>query len=161
MKLRTVLLLPILLSGCATSSSSDQREAIIAALEQLNAAENQSLEIGLEKKIADIDATMADDWEGWSNGVHASSRTAERQTERVLFTVFPNYQRSFDLIVVEPPYANVLWSISGTAATNGYELRMVGATTFEFNAAGRITRSWLHSGQTPAPTDIGLESDDT
>ena len=152
-----VLFVIFFLAGCAAIPPHSQRSLIVASLDRLNEAENRSLDIGLEQKIAGIDDTMADSWEGWSNGVHAQSRSDERETERVLFSVFPDYRRTFDLIVVDPPFANVLWTITGTASTNGYKLRMKGSTTFEFDTDGMIIRSWLHTGQMPAPRDVGIE----
>ncbi len=161
MTIRRLLLLLLVLSGCATNSATLQRELILNGLRQLNAAENQSIELGIESKIAAIDATMADNWEGWSNGQHSSSRTAERQSEQVLFGMFPDYQRSFELIVIDPPYANVVWTITGTAVTNGYKMRMEGSSTFEFNPDGKIIRSWLHTGQMPKPSDVGIDEGGT
>lgn len=137
------------------------RELILSGLEQLNAAENQSAELGLDAKVAAIDSTMAVSWEGWTNGQHSVNRAAERETERVLYQVFPDYQRKFDLVVVDAPYANVLWTITATATTNGYKLRMEGSTTFEFDLEGKIIRSWLYTNDVPNPSDVGLKDEGT
>jgi hypothetical protein len=61
------------------------RSEVAEVLRQLNDIENRRSELSVDETIAGIDSVMADDVEGWSNGVHVPNREAERQNERMIF----------------------------------------------------------------------------
>lgn len=148
--------LTLVLTSCATNSSLDsQAELLRQTLLQLNAAENQSIEAGVEAKIAAIDATMSPSWEGWTNGKHTRARDTERNTEARLFTLLPDYQRTFEKIVIDPPFASVRWTVKGTAVTNGFDFVLSGSTFFEFDESGQIIRSWVYFGNAATAEDLG------
>jgi len=149
--------LALVLSACATSgSSSDYSEEIRQTLERLNAAENQSMDLGIESKIAAIDATHASDWEGWSNGNHSPNRESERQSEVGLFSLLPDYNRTFEQLIIDPPFASVLWTARGTSAINGFEFFVQGSSFLEFDQSAKVVRSWVHFGNAPSPEDLGV-----
>ena len=117
-------------------------DQIHGVLRRLNDGENRRAETTVEETIAAIDAVMADDVEGWTNGAHTPNREAERTTERVLFALMEDYRRTFDRVIVEPPFASVAWTITATVGGNAIEA--TGCTHFEVNEAGLIQRYWLY-----------------
>jgi len=119
------------------------RSRIEEVLNSLNEAENRRPNVSVEETIAGIDAVMAADVEGWKNGVvHVPNRDAERQTERVLFTLIADYHRDFERVIIDPPFAVVTWRIRGTAGDRTKEMH--GCSVFEINAEGKIRRYWLY-----------------
>ncbi len=152
-----VVFLAVMLSACtAGAPGADDANKIRQTLMRLNAAENQSLRLGIESKVAAIDATHAPDWEGWSNGNHSANREAERQNEVGLFQLLPDYHRTFDQLIVDPPFAAVLWTARGTSAINGADFFVQGSSVLEFDQAGKVMRSWVHFGNAPSPADLGV-----
>ncbi len=118
------------------------RERIERALRELNAAENDRVNTTVEATSARIDAIMAPDVEGWRNGVHVASRAAEREVEKKAFGALVDYNRQFELMIIEPPLAAITWTIRGTF--NGQEVRAPGCSNFEFNEEGRVQRYWMY-----------------
>ncbi|MCW5889265.1 MAG: nuclear transport factor 2 family protein [bacterium] len=117
------------------------------ALDAINAAENALAELGVEGVIAAIDRTMAPSVEGWMNGGHRPDREAERAVERWLFAELPDYHRSIERSVIEPPRAAIGWRIRGTSRSLGRRLEIVGASHFELDDEGRIARYWVYVDQ--------------
>ena len=124
--------------------------AIREALARLNAAENDLARLGVEGVIRVIDEVLGPNWEGGSNGQPDHGRAEERETERALFTAFPDYHRTLDDIVVEPPLAAIRWTTTAThrgtffgIPPTGRSLRSSGMSLFEFEA-GRARRSWVY-----------------
>ena len=118
------------------------RETIEAKLHELNAAENARHETGVEAVSAKIDQIMAEDVEGWRNGTHFPSRAHERDLEKKAFGALVDYHRTFELMIVDPPYAALTWTIRGTA--NGQQVEAPGCSNFEFNEEGRVRRYWMY-----------------
>lgn len=118
------------------------RSRIEEVLNSLNEAENRRPNVSVEETIAGIDAVMAADVEGWKGEVHVPNREAERQTERVLFTLIADYHRDFERVIIDPPFAVVTWRIRGTAGDSTKEMH--GCSVFEINAEGKIRRYWLY-----------------
>ncbi len=102
--------------------------AIREALARLNAAENDLARLGVEGVIRVIDEVLGPNWEGGSNGQPDHGRAEERETERALFTAFPDYHRTLDDVVVEPP-------LNGRPA--GYRLGDVGQFQLSANVEPR------------------------
>ena len=74
------------------------RKLIEELIKQLNEAENRRPNISVEETIAGIDAIMAEDVEGWSNGVHPltakpNARPSECCSNRLL-TIIGTSSRS-------------------------------------------------------------------
>jgi hypothetical protein len=138
------LIICIILAGCASQPQTGTvtRDMIEATFRALNAAENNRPNTSVEKTIADADAMMAPDVEGWDNGVHKPDREVERQNERILFAAMPDYHRSIEHMVIDPPYGAFNWTITGTVFGKPTEVK--GCSLFEFNAAGKIRRYWLY-----------------
>jgi len=118
------------------------REKIETMLRELNAAENDRVNTSVEATSARIDAIMAPDVEGWRNGVHVASRAVEREVEKKAFGALVDYNRQFELMIIEPPLAAITWTIRGTF--NGQEVKAPGCSNFEFNEEGRVQRYWMY-----------------
>jgi hypothetical protein len=123
------------------------RSEVAEVLRQLNDIENRRPELSVDETIAGIDSVMADDVEGWSNGVHVPNREAERQNERMIFGVLADYHRTFDRVIIEAPLASVAWTITATA--NDTPISATGCSNFEINENGKIQRYWLYVDLTP------------
>ena len=118
------------------------REKIESMLHALNAAENDRVHAGVEATSARIDQIMAPDVEGWRNGTHFPSRDAERDLEKKAFGALVDYNRQFELMIIEPPLACITWTIRGTF--NGQAVKAPGCSNFEFNEEGRVRRYWMY-----------------
>jgi hypothetical protein len=118
------------------------REQIIATLRALNAAENDRPQSTLENTSLRIDALMAENVTGSRNGVPVADRAAEREVERKAFGNLVDYNRTFELMIVDPPYACITWTIRGTF--QGERIAAPGCSNFEFRDDGRIVRYWMY-----------------
>ena len=116
-------------------------------LRRLNEVENGRPGLTVEETIAGVDAVMADDVEGWTNGGHVPNREAERETERMLFGMMADYHREFDRVIIEPPFASVAWTI--TATVNDTPISAPGCSNFEVDESGRIRRYWVYVDLSP------------
>ena len=130
--------------------TSSDAEVIRAALLRLNNAENSYATLSLEPLIQVIDEVCAPNCEGSTNGDPLRGRDEDRETERAMFTAFPDYQRRFDTIVIEPPFAAVRWTTVGTHTqdfpgypASGNRVTATGMSLFEFEN-GRVRRYFLH-----------------
>jgi predicted ester cyclase len=119
------------------------RKSIEKVLNQLNEAENRRPKVSVEETIAGIDAVMAPNVEGWHNGVHVPNREADRQGERVLFEMMPDYHRDFQRIIIDPPFVAFDWKIRGTMS--GKVVEIIGCSIWEINAQGKVRRSWFYA----------------
>lgn len=118
------------------------REQIEATLRQLNAAENSRPTSTVEETSARIDAVMAADVSGWRGSKFVPSRAAEKAMELVGFGALPDYHRDFDILLIDPPYGAIRWTIRGSA--NGQPVEAPGASFFEFDDDGKVKRYWMH-----------------
>lgn len=118
------------------------RETIESRLRQLNAAENSRPNVSVEDVSAGIDKVMAPDVHGWRGSVHVPNRAAEREVERAAFGALHDYNRTFDILVIEPPFASLRWTIRGTH--QGQEIVATGASFFKFNDEGLVSEYWMH-----------------
>ncbi|MFC4847291.1 nuclear transport factor 2 family protein [Hephaestia sp. GCM10023244] len=128
------------------------RAKIEQTLRALNAAENDRVNTTVEATSARIDALMAADVEGWRNGVHFPSRDSERDIERKAFGALVDYNRQFELMIIEPPLACITWTIRGTF--QGQPIVAPGCSNFEFNDDGTIRRYWMYFN----PADFAYRS---
>src|SRR3546814_13921846 len=85
---------------------------------------------------------MAPDVHGWRGGTPVSNRAAEREVERVAFGTLTDYHRTFDILLIEPPYASLRWTIRGTF--QGKAIVAPGASFFKLNEDGLVCESWMH-----------------
>src|SRR3546814_5909506 len=88
---------------------------------------------------------MAPDVHGWRGGTPVSNRAAEREVERVAFGTLTDYHRTFDILLIEPPYASLRWTIRGTF--QGKAIVAPGASFFKFNDDGLVCRSEEHTSE--------------
>lgn len=123
------------------------RRDIEHALGKLNASENALATAGIEGVIAANDRAMAPSVQGWMNGTHRPDREAERAIERLLFADLPDYHRSIERTIIDPPFAAIAWTIRGTSRSLGRVVEVVGSSQFEFDDGGRIVRYWVFVDQ--------------
>ncbi|MFN0147208.1 MAG: ester cyclase [Dehalococcoidia bacterium] len=127
----------------------DDAATIRAALTRMNEAENAAQRLGLDAMIAIFDDILSEDWEGTTNDGPVHGRVEERESERAMFSAFPDYQRRFNTIIVEPPFAAFHWTFAGTHTddfpgfpASGNRVEVSGISIVEF-AGGRMRRSTL------------------
>jgi hypothetical protein len=125
------------------------REEIERILQDLNAAENARPQAGIEETIAAIDLFMSPSVEGWTNGEHSPNREAGRAQERLLFADLPDYHRSFERVIIDPPFAAVAWRMTATSQSLGRRIEVVGSSQFEFSDDGKELRYWLYFDLSP------------
>lgn len=125
------------------------REQIEKTLRQLNDAENSRPGSTVEETSARIDAVMAPGVEGWRGSTHVPNRAAERAGEAVAFGALEDYHRDFDIMIIEPPYGSIRWTIRGSF--QGNPVVASGASFFEFNDEGKVVKYWMHID----PADFG------
>ena len=118
------------------------RTVVEKALQRLNEAENRRPKSSVNETIARIDAVMAENVEGWHNGVYVPNREAERQGERVLFEAVADYHRDFERVIIDPPFAAFTWRITGTV--RGKALEVLGCSVLEINDEGKVWHYWLY-----------------
>lgn len=128
------------------------RDDIVGALRRLNEAENSRPHSTVEAISAAIDEIMAPDVQGWRNGVHFPSRDSEREIEKKAFGALADYNRQFELMIIEPPLACITWTIRGSF--NGQAVVAPGCSNFEFNEDGRVSRYWMYFN----PADFSYRS---
>lgn len=128
------------------------RSMIEDLIKRLNEAENSRPNVTVDETIARVDAVMADDVEGWTNGVYKPNREAERQGERLLLGAMADYHRDIERVVIDPPFAAFTWRIKG--ASWGKQLEVVGCSVFEVNSKGKARRYWMYvdTAQWPKPS---------
>ena len=125
------------------------REEIERILQDLNAAENARPEAGVDETIAAIDRICSPKVEGWMNGEHQPNREAQRAQERLLFADLPDYHRSFERVIIDPPFAAVAWRTTGTSQSLGRRVEVVGSSQWEFSDDGKALRYWLYVDLSP------------
>jgi len=123
------------------------RETIERVLAALNAAENSLPHATVDAVISAIDRTMSQGVEGWMNGDHRPDREAERMIERLLFADLPDYHRSIERMIIDPPFASIAWRLSGTSRALGRAVAVMGCSQFQFDDDGRIARYWIYVDQ--------------
>jgi hypothetical protein len=128
------------------------RQEIESALRRLNATENSRPHATVDEVSAGIDALMAPDVEGWRNGVHTPSRAAEREVEKKAFGALADYNRQFELMIIDPPLACITWTIRGTF--QGQPISAPGCSNFEFGDDSLIRRYWMYFN----PADFSYRS---
>ena len=107
-----------------SKTSTVTREQIENLIRRINKAENARPGRTVEETIADIDSLMSPDVEGWLNGEHRPDRTAEREIERILFTILDDYHRDIERIIIDPPFASFTWRIR-SAVRGGRKVKHV------------------------------------
>jgi len=118
------------------------RAQIENTLRQLNAAENSRPHSTVEEVSDRIDKVMAPDVHGWRGSTFVPDRAAERAGERVAFGALADYHRDFDVMLIDPPFGAIRWTIKGSF--EGQEIVAPGASIFEFRDDGLIQRYWMH-----------------
>jgi hypothetical protein len=120
-------------------------------LKNLNEAENSRPHRSIEETIAAIDSVCAPDFEGRFNNEPLHDRETERQAEKRLFAMMPDYQRTLERVVVDPPYAAFEWIIRGTL--NDRHTTIHGCSVIECNEDGLLKRGTVYfdAAQIPSP----------
>lgn len=118
------------------------REQIEKTLRQLNDAENSRPGSTVEETSARIDKVMAPDVSGWRGSTFVPDRAAERTGEAVAFGALEDYHRDFDVMLIDPPYGAIRWTIKGSF--QGNPIVAPGASVFEFTDEGLVKKYWMH-----------------
>jgi hypothetical protein len=129
------------------------RNMIEELLKNLNTAENSRPNYTVEETIKAIDTVCAPDFEGKLNKEPFHDRETERQGERLLFTIIPDYHRTIEQTIIDPPYAAFEWKISGTL--NGTPSEINGCSIIECNEDGLLKRGtvYMDTSQLPLPPE--------
>ena len=129
------------------------RNMIKELLRKLNEAENSRPNCTVEETIAALDAVCAPDFQGRVNNQPFHDRETERQGERMLFTVIPDYHRTIGRMVIDPPFVAFEWKITGTR--NGAPIEVQGCSIGEINEQGLLRRGtvYLDTAQFPPSTE--------
>ena len=116
-----------------------------------NRAENDLANIGVEGVLSAWDEILSPDCEGAAPGQPLRPIAETREGDRVLYTAFPDYHRTFHNIVVEPPFAAVQWTMTGTQQgeflgqpASGRAASLSAMSLFEF-VGGRVRRWWIYA----------------
>lgn len=129
------------------------RNMIVELLKKLNDAENSRPDSTVEKTISAIDSLCAPDFEIRSNNGPFNNREAERGFERWLFTEIPDYNRTIEQTVIDPPYFSFEWILRGTVDNKGVEIH--GCSILECNEDGLLKRGTVYVDTSQFPTQPG------
>jgi hypothetical protein len=126
------------------------RDMIEELIRKINKAENIRPTCTVEETISAIDAVCAPDFEGRFNAGSFHNREAERQGERMLFSRLPDYHRTIERRIIDPPFAAFEWTITGTQ--NGVPVKVKGCSIVECNNVGMLRRGmvFLDTAQLPS-----------
>ena len=117
---------------------------------KLNEAENSRPNTTVEETVAAIDAVCAPDFQGRLNNQPFHDREIERQGERMLFTVIPDYHRTIGQTVIDPPFVAFEWKITGSH--NDTTIEMQGCSIGEINEDGLLKRGTVYVDTAQFPT---------
>ncbi len=128
------------------------RSMIEELIRKLSEAENSRPNCTVEETIAAVDSVCAPDFEGRLNREPFHDRETERQGERMLFSMMPDYHRTVGRVIIDPPFVAFEWKISGTL--NGAPAEMEGCSILECNEDGMLRRGTVYTdtAQFPFPT---------
>ena len=118
-------------------------------IDKLNTAENTRPDCTVEETIANIDAVCAPDFQGRINNQPFHDRENERQGERMLFSMIPDYHRAIGRKVIDPPYVAFEWIITGTV--NGELIETVGCSVGECSEDGLLKTGTVYVDMTQMP----------
>ena len=118
-------------------------------IDKLNAAENTRPNSTVEETIANIDAVCAPDFQGRLNNQPFHDRETERQGERMLFSMIPDYHRTIGRKVIDPPYVAFEWIITGTL--NGEPIESVGCSVGECSEDGLLKEGTVYCDTAQVP----------
>jgi hypothetical protein len=110
-------------------------------IRKINEAENMRPGATVEETIAAIDAVCARDFQGRLNGGEFHDRATERQGERMLFSSLPDYQRSIEMKIIDPPFAAFEWTI--TATRSAVPVNIKGCSIVECDEDGMLRRGMV------------------
>lgn len=118
------------------------REMINNLIQRLNEAENSRPNLSVEDTILRIDAVCAPDFQGQLNRSSFHDREMERQTEKRLFGICPDYHRTIDQVVIDPPFVAFEWTMTGTF--NGVPREIRGCSVGECDERGLLRRGSVY-----------------
>jgi hypothetical protein len=130
------------------------REMIEELIRKLNEAENSRPNCTVEETIAAIDNVCAPDFQGKANSGVFHDREMERQGERWLFTSIPDYHRIIERSVIDPPFAAIEWTITGTPNDINTPIETKGCSILECDEEGKVKAGTVYfdTAQIPKPT---------
>ena len=119
-------------------------------INNINAAENNRPNRTVEETIASIDAVCAPDFQGKHNNGPFHDRAAERQAEKMLFSLIPDYERTIGKKVIDPPYVAFEWIMTGTV--NGKSIEVQGCSVAECSEEGLLKTGIVYFDPTQLPS---------
>ena len=125
------------------------RNMISELIENINEAENSRPYHTVEETIAAIDSVCAPDFEGSLNKEPFHNRETERQTEKWLFNMIPDYHRTIGRTIIDPPYASFEWTMTGTIDDKDVEIH--GCSILECDENGLLKRGTVYSDTAQLP----------
>jgi len=127
------------------------RDMIKKMLQNLNAAENSRPHSTVEETIAAIDAVCAPDFKVSHNNMSFHDREKERELEKWLFTMIPDYNRTIELTIIDPPHVAFEWIIRGTV--DNKQVEIYGCSVIECSEDGLFKRGtgYVDPAQFPSP----------
>jgi len=126
------------------------RTMISELIKNINEAENSRPHHTVEETIAAIDSVCAPDFEGRLNKEPFHDRETERQAEKWLFTSIPDYHRTIERTIIDPPYAAFEWIMRGTFDDKRVEIH--GCSVLECNEDGLLKRGTVYVDTTQFPS---------
>lgn len=127
------------------------RDMVKKMLKNLNAAENSRPHRTVEETIAAIDSVCAPDFKVSHNNDHFHDREKERELEKWLFTMIPDYNRTIELTIIDPPHAAFEWIMRGTVDNKPVEIH--GCSVLECSEDGLLKQGtgYGDTSQFPSP----------
>ena len=119
------------------------RSMIEELIRKLNEAEKSRPNCNVEETIAAIDTVCAPDFEGRHNSEPFHNRETERQGERMLFSMIPDYHRDIEQVIIDPPFVAFTWRIRRTA--RGKAIDAQGCSVDEISTEGKLRRGSVYS----------------
>jgi hypothetical protein len=129
------------------------RNMISELIKNINEAENSRPHHTVEETIAAIDSVCAPDFEVRSNKGPFHDRETERQFEKWLFTSMPDYNRTIERTIIDPPYATFEWIVRGTIDDKRVEIH--GCSVIECNDGGLLKRGTVYVDTDQFPSQPG------
>ena len=126
------------------------KDMIRKLIKNINEAENSRPRHTVGETIAAIDSVCAPDFEGRLNNEPFHDRETERQVEKWLFTSIPDYNRTIERTIIDPPYAAFEWIMRGTIDDKRVEVH--GCSVAECNEDGLAKRGTVYADTAQLPS---------
>lgn len=121
------------------------REEIENHIRKINQIENNRPNSTVEETLSALNELFPDNAEVWLNGQHIPNKQALQENDRLLFTIFDDYHRDIEHLIIDPPFASFSWCIRSAK----HNMENYGCSVVEINDSGLAVRAWVYCD--PAP----------